>query len=297
MFRQLTFCLLIGAGANALAADETHTEGLDSLAYLNGYTAARVLAERYEGAERQAFLAGMAAAADAADDQDITDEEARAARMSWFGHPDLSPRDKASYTSGYLGGESTKDSDFMFSPYIFVQGMLDSLQNSGARYIGQVEGQAIVNEYQRKQFYRKKREAFEEMRANERLGSEFLAGNSTREDVTETDSGLQYKVIRNGAGTSPDREDTVVVMVQGWHIDTEVFVDSRADGAENPVRIRVDQSLPGWREALPLMSPGSVWELYLPAQLAYGDAGWQDRVSPGQTVIYRLELLEVVSSD
>ena len=76
-----------------------------------------------------------------------------------------------------------------------------------------------------------------------------------------------------------------------------MFYDSQIDGLGNPTAIRVNQTLDGWQEALVRMSPGAEWELYLPANLAYGNAGWQGQVEPGETLIYRLRLIEVIPAD
>ena len=87
-----------------------------------------------------------------------------------------------------------------------------------------------------------------------------------------------------------------MVSLLGQRIDGDVFYDSKIHNQGKPSTIRVSQTLDGWQEALVRMSPGAEWELFLPANLAYGNAGWQDKVEPGETLIYRLKLIEVKSS-
>ena len=115
--------------------------------------------------------------------------------------------------------------------------------------------------------------------------------------ITQMESGLQYRIISAGDGSNPEAGDTVIVSLVGRKIDGQVFYDSQVDGLGKPTAIRVNQTLDGWQEALVRMSPGAEWELYLPANLAYGNAGWQDQVEPGESLIYRLRLVEIIPAN
>jgi FKBP-type peptidyl-prolyl cis-trans isomerase FklB len=161
--------------------------------------------------------------------------------------------------------------------------------------VNKQQGATIVTKYQRTQFYKKKREVADNIKANERAGEAFLANNALQPGIVQIESGLQYKIIIPGHGDSPTVEDTVVVSLVGRKIDGQVFYDSKTDGSDTTT-IKVNQSLNGWQEALVNMSVGAEWELFLPANLAYQNAGWQRVVNPGETLIYNLKLIEVIKS-
>ena len=104
------------------------------------------------------------------------------------------------------------------------------------------------------------------------------------------DSGLQYKVIKAGEGPVPKKTDAVRCHYRGTLLDGTQF-DSSYDRGE-AAEFRVDQLIPGWTEALQLMSSGSKWELYIPSYLAYG-ARRAGQIGPNSTLIFELELIEI----
>jgi FKBP-type peptidyl-prolyl cis-trans isomerase len=107
-------------------------------------------------------------------------------------------------------------------------------------------------------------------------------------------SGLQYKVIKAGQGKSPKSDDEVKVHYTGMLLDGTVF-DSSYDRGK-PMVFGVKQVIKGWTEALMLMSPGSKWILYVPPELAYGKNGAGDAIGPNSTLIFEVELVEVIPS-
>lgn len=125
-------------------------------------------------------------------------------------------------------------------------------------------------------------------------GQAFLEENAQREGITQTDSGLQYEVLEAGDGEKPDAGDTVTVHYKGTLIDGTVF-DSSYDRGE-PVTFALGQVIPGWQEALPLMSPGAKYKFYIPADLAYGERS-VGRIGPNSALIFEVELLEVGERD
>jgi FKBP-type peptidyl-prolyl cis-trans isomerase FklB len=264
-------------------------------AWLNGYTAGRALAAYYENADKEEFVRGLLEGMSESDDRRVDEDEVRDVRQAWFADSALSKKDRASYAAGYLNGDAYKDPESMYSSYVFVQGFLDSLQSSGPRYVGEQQGTSIVTNYQRGQFYKRKREVADIIKANERAGAAFLSSNAQQTGVIQSESGLQYRILSQENGDSPAPEDTVVVSLVGRKIDGEVFYDSQADGS-GTTTIRVNQTLNGWQEALVNMSAGAEWELFLPAKLAYANAGWQGIVDPGETLIYNLKLIEIIKS-
>lgn len=123
----------------------------------------------------------------------------------------------------------------------------------------------------------------------------FLEENKNKEGVEVTESGLQYKVIEEGTGPSPQDGDQVRVHYTGKTIDGEVF-DSSVERGE-PAVFGVGQVIPGWTEALKMMNVGGKWELYIPSDLAYGERGAGDRIGPNAALIFEVELLDIVEDE
>jgi FKBP-type peptidyl-prolyl cis-trans isomerase FklB len=285
----ITVCFV---GVQAIAEEQVKlSPGL----WLDGYTAGRALAGFHENGDKEEFIRGVLEGISESHDRSLSEDETREAKLAWFGDTTVSKKDQASYAAGYLNGDAYKSPDSLYSSHVFAQGLLDSLQISGAPYVDKQQGTGIVTNYNRSQFYKKKREVADSIKANERAGKVFLANNALQPGVIQSESGLQYRIISPGHGRSAAAEDTVVVSLLGRKIDGQVFHDSQTD-ASGATTIRVNQSLNGWQEVLVNMSPGAEWELFLPANLAYGNAGWQGVVDPGETLIYDLKLIEVIKA-
>lgn len=120
----------------------------------------------------------------------------------------------------------------------------------------------------------------------------FLTKNATAEGVKSTPSGLQYKVLSSGPATGPHPKptDEVKVMYEGRLIDGTVFDSSYRDGA--PIIFVLNRVIPGWTEALQLMRPGDVWEVYIPPKLGYGEQD-QGTIPPNSALIFKIELLDL----
>ena len=134
-----------------------------------------------------------------------------------------------------------------------------------------------------------------EGQANLEEGNAFLESNKAREGVVTTESGLQYEILKEGDGEIPTDEDQVRVNYHGTLIDGTVF-DSSVDRGE-PVVFGVNQVIPGWTEALKLMPVGSKWKIYVPSQLGYGERGAGSDIGPNTTLIFEVELLEIVKGE
>jgi FKBP-type peptidyl-prolyl cis-trans isomerase FklB len=126
---------------------------------------------------------------------------------------------------------------------------------------------------------------------NQEEGSKFLGENAQQEDVVSLPSGLQYKVIETGEGDKPGPADVVKVHYEGRLIDGTVFDSSMQRGV--PAEFPVNRVIAGWTEALQLMTVGSQWELYIPADLAYGAQGAGGAIGPNATLIFKVELLDI----
>ena len=128
--------------------------------------------------------------------------------------------------------------------------------------------------------------------ANKKAGDAFLADNKTKAGVVSLPSGLQYQVLLAGTGPRPAATAKVKCHYHGTLLDGTVFDSSIKRG--QPLEIGVDHVIPGWAEALQLMPVGSKWRLFIPSQLAYGDQQAGQDIKPGSTLIFDLELLDIV---
>lgn len=126
---------------------------------------------------------------------------------------------------------------------------------------------------------------------NKKAGDTFLASNKTKQGVNTLPSGLQYLILKEGTGPKPSINDTVKCHYHGTLIDGTVF-DSSVDRGQ-PAEFPVGGVIKGWVEALPLMSVGSKWKLFIPSDLAYGDNQAGPKIGPGSTLIFDVELLEI----
>ena len=166
----------------------------------------------------------------------------------------------------------------------FAQAVKDVLQGNETA-ITHKEARNIVNKY------------FEELEAkisanNIEQGKRFLQENSKRPGIVTLPSGLQYEVIKEGNGKKPRVTDKVKCHYEGTLIDGTLF-DSSIRRGQSAV-FGVNQVIAGWTEALQLMSEGAKWKLYIPAELAYGAQGAGEMIPPHSTLIFDVELLEVL---
>ena len=132
----------------------------------------------------------------------------------------------------------------------------------------------------------------EKSSGNRKAGEQFLAANKTKPGVVTLPSGLQYQVIKEGKGAKPLPTDKVKVHYHGTLIDGRVF-DSSVDRGE-PIELSVNGVISGWTEALQLMPVGSKWKLFIPSNLAYGDQQAGPLITPGSTLIFDVELLDII---
>lgn len=134
-----------------------------------------------------------------------------------------------------------------------------------------------------------RRERFQAMAAD---GVKYLEENREKDGVNSTESGLQFRVLTQGEGAIPARTDRVRVHYTGKLIDGTVFDSSVARG--EPAEFPVNGVIPGWIEALTLMPVGSKWELTIPQELAYGERGAGASIPPFSTLVFEVELLEIL---
>ncbi len=130
------------------------------------------------------------------------------------------------------------------------------------------------------------------LQRNKEDGDAFLAANSKKDGVITTTSGLQYEVLAEGSGPKPAATDRVSVNYRGSLVDGTEFDSSERRGG--PATFVVNQVIDGWTEALQLMSVGSKYRLAIPSELAYGENGSGPAIGPNATLIFDVELLEIL---
>ena len=125
-----------------------------------------------------------------------------------------------------------------------------------------------------------------------KAGEEFLAANAKKDGIKTTESGLQYKIEKEGTGAIPADTSVVRVHYKGTLIDGTEFDSSYKRG--EPTEFPVNRVIKGWTEALQLMPVGSKWTLYIPSNLAYGPQGARGAIGPNETLIFEVELIDIV---
>jgi FKBP-type peptidyl-prolyl cis-trans isomerase FklB len=200
-------------------------------------------------------------------------------------------KDKVSYAIGLDIGSTMKRQLIDVNEDVMNQGIKDGL--SGAKpLMTEEETKATMATFQ-KDMMAKQAEAKKKLgEENAAEGKKFLEENKTKPGVKTTASGLQYKVLKEGSGASPKATDTVKVNYRGTTIDGKEFDSSYKRG--EPASFPVNRVIKGWTEALQLMKPGSKYQLFVPADLAYGERGAGPDIGPNATLLFDVELIEIV---
>lgn len=195
---------------------------------------------------------------------------------------------QASYGIGLQVGQQLSESGLQgLLPEALVAGIADALEGQQPQVPVEAVHRALREIHERADAVR--RERFQEMAAD---GEKYLEENREREGVNSTESGLQFRVLTQGEGPIPARTDRVRVHYIGKLIDGTVFDSSVARG--EPAEFPVTGVIGGWIEALTLMPVGSKWELTIPHSLAYGERGAGASIPPFSTLIFEVELLDII---
>ncbi|WP_345978270.1 FKBP-type peptidyl-prolyl cis-trans isomerase [Sulfurimonas sp. HSL3-7] len=171
-----------------------------------------------------------------------------------------------------------------------VAGLTDAMNGTELKLTDQQMQEAKMA-FQKKVQEKAQKEMMELAEKNKAEGEKFLAENKTKEGVVTLPSGLQYKVVQAGTGATPTATDTVVTHYTGTLINGQVF-DSSVQRGE-PATFPVNGVIAGWTEALQHMKVGAKWQLFIPAELAYGERGAGQTIAPNSTLIFDIELLEI----
>lgn len=199
--------------------------------------------------------------------------------------------EKVSYLIGYSAAQQAQSADMKLNSEIVIRAIQDVTEGLPSK-LSEQESHGVGAAFQKQA--NEKRAAG--MRAeNVSKGDAFAEQNATRADVVQTASGLQYEMLTAGSeqGKTPKLTDTVRVHYQGSLIDGTVF-DSSLESGE-PVTFGVNQVIAGWTEVLQLMTEGAKWRVVIPGGLAYPNG--TRSIPPGSTLIFEIELLEVIRDE
>jgi FKBP-type peptidyl-prolyl cis-trans isomerase len=192
--------------------------------------------------------------------------------------------DKASYAIGTNIGRSMASQGLELNVEALARGLRDAIEGRDLALTSDEMHKALAGLQME---VRKKQQALS--KENLAKGEAFLAENEKKEGVATTDSGLQYKILTPGAGKKPEATDKVTVHYRGTLIDGTEFDSSIG---KDPVTFGVKGVIPGWTEALQLMQTGAKWQLFIPADLAYGPQG-RPGIPPNSVLVFEVELLKV----
>jgi FKBP-type peptidyl-prolyl cis-trans isomerase FklB len=207
-------------------------------------------------------------------------------------------KDKVSYALGMNVGKglgaNLRQQSVEVDQAILLRGLKDALAGSKTLLTDDEMKAALTQlqtEVRNKQM--EKMKVASEM--NKKEGIEFLAANKAKDGVVTLPSGLQYKILTEGTGPKPSPTDSVTCNYRGTLINGTEFDSSYKSG--HPASFPVNGVIKGWTEALQLMPVGSKWQLFVPAELGYGDRGAGSGIGPGATLIFEVELLSIQGKD
>ncbi len=209
-----------------------------------------------------------------------------------------SKQDSVSFALGYQNGEFlAREGATEFNYDAYVAGFINGIE--GNESLDQTTRANLIDDFrfELSQAIKKK---------NKEEGEIFLAENKTKEGVIETASGLQYKVLKEGTGKSPEATSTVSVNYEGQLLDGTYFDTNNKELAQaeglydarrepyGPIEFPLNRVISGWTEGVQLMKEGAIYEFYIPSDLAYGsNTRPGGPIGPNSTLIFKVELLEV----
>ncbi len=205
-------------------------------------------------------------------------------------------QDSISYAMGVNSGENLRDMPAgIFNLSVFEKGLKESFKDSIQVNLDEAVTRKLFQKLNDTMQKIEKAKREEQIAANKAEGKAFLEENAKKPNVITTESGLQYEVLREGSGEKPGPADRVKVNYEGKLLDGTVFDSSYKRG--EPIVFGVGQVIKGWTEGLQLMPAGSKYRFYIPEDLAYGERGAGSDITPFATLIFDVELLEVVSQE
>jgi FKBP-type peptidyl-prolyl cis-trans isomerase FklB len=199
-------------------------------------------------------------------------------------------KDKDSYALGMSIGTGLHRQGVPVDPAMVARGLRDAMTGS-KMLMSEDEMKSTLQQLRSEVGKEQAAKAHAAGEVNRKEGEAFLSANKAKEGVTTLPDGLQYKVVKEGSGPKPTASDTVTVNYRGTLVNGKEFDSSYKRG--QPTTFPVGGVIKGWTEALQLMPVGSKWELYIPADLAYGDNPPDPSIGPGETLVFEVELLSI----
>ena len=211
------------------------------------------------------------------------------------------PEGQLGYALGLrIGGRIVADFRAQKAPLdevALARGLADAVLGAKPRLDEQTIGAAL--ERFEKRMQEREREFAARMaevaKTNKAKSAEFMKANAVKPGVKTLTSGLQYEVLKTGAGPRPTADDTVSTHYRGTHVDGSEF--DATDPTGEPATFPLRGVVPGWQEALPLMGVGSKWRLYVPPELGYGEEGSPPVIEPNEVLIFEIELVKIVPAE
>ncbi len=200
-------------------------------------------------------------------------------------------KEKISYAIGVDMSKSIENIRDEIDLPMLQKGMSDQLQGKEV-LVSEEEIMPLLQAMSERLMIKQQEEIAMTGQKNLEQGLAFLNENSTAEGVITTESGLQYKVIKEGTGKSPKTTDRIKVHYRGTRLDGTEFDSSYGRG--EPVTFQANQVIRGWIEAITLMKEGGSYKLFIPSDLAYGERGAGQHIGPNEVLIFDIELLEVI---
>jgi FKBP-type peptidyl-prolyl cis-trans isomerase FklB len=198
--------------------------------------------------------------------------------------------DSVSYAIGCNIGNSFKTQQIPVDVDLLAQAIKDVIAGKNVK-MPDDKIQACLQSFQQEMSAKMQEKMKRESDKNDIEAQAFLTENKKKEGVKVTESGLQYKIVKEGTGEIPKSTDKVTVHYVGKLLDGKEFDSSIKRG--QPATFPVTGVIPGWTEALQLMKVGSKWNLWIPSKLGYGERGAGNDIPPGSTLFFEVELLGI----
>jgi FKBP-type peptidyl-prolyl cis-trans isomerase FklB len=196
---------------------------------------------------------------------------------------------KISYAIGLQIGESLKAEGVPLDQAALSAAVADVINGADPRLSNEDIQKALVDFQEQKIQYMEQK-----ANINKSKGAEYLTANKAKDGVKVTDSGLQYRVVTTGSGSSPSPTDMVTVHYRGTLINGEEFDSSYS--RNEPATFPVNGVIQGWQEVLPMMKEGDKWEVTIPSGLAYGERGTGSGIGPNETLVFEIDLITVAAA-
>jgi FKBP-type peptidyl-prolyl cis-trans isomerase FklB len=196
--------------------------------------------------------------------------------------------DSVSYIIGYKMGENLKQQSVPVNPELIFRGLSAGMAGTGSSMSDSVM-QAVMMGFQVRMMGIQHQKDSVAGIGNRKTGDQFLADNKGKDGVKTTPSGLQYRVLKEGAGPHPKPTSQVTVHYKGTLLDGKQF-DSSYDRGQ-PATFTLNQVIPGWTEGVQLMTAGSKYQFWIPSDLGYGPQGSPPTIPPNATLVFEVELL------